>query len=342
LKKRKVFDFLSPYGRGFSEGRMKDCKARNYSVNIVLHVIIPVKNRPEIADCVRSLLAVGYPVTKIIICDGGTTESKCLMVLQDLAKLSQVEWFKYPQSDFNKSQLINQGILRASSEYLLISDADIIWNRQGILQLLSCVLGESTTRESLSFKTRIKTVNLLPKLSSLSAVNNLENGIICCVKSVVESCLQTTALKRERYTYNIQMGEQIAAVNILLAVPGDRDRPGCGLLCTRKQTLLSLGGYKESFTGWGWEDQDLLIRATLLGINICAAGNVIHLSHSDAARNQHHQQLPPTQTRDRNIISCFQSLQKGDIFGDLWQPAMLPPHPFWKITTNFTPNSSCE
>jgi len=310
-------------------------------VNIVLQVIIPVKNRPEIVDCVRSLLVVGYPVTKIIICDGGTTESKCLMALQDLAKLSQVEWFKYTQSDFNKSQLINQGILRATSEYLLISDADIIWNRAAVLQLLFSII-EPKTLESLSLKTQIKTVNYLPKNAYLSAVNNLDNGMICCVRSVVESRPQTTALKRERYTYNIQRGEQIATVNIVPAVAGERVRPGCGLLCTRKQTLLSLGGYKESFTGWGWEDQDLLIRATLFGIKICEAGNVIHLSHSEAARNQHHQQLPPTQTRDRNIISCFQSLQKGDIFGDLWPPEMLPPHPFWKITTNFTPNSSCE
>lgn len=309
-------------------------------INIVLQVIIPLKNRPEIVDCVRSLLVIGYPVTKIIICDGGTTESKCLMALQDLAKLSQVEWFKYTQSDFNKSQLINQGILQTSSNYLLISDADIIWNRQGILRLLFPIL-EPIDLESFFLKTQIEIVKPLLETSSLSAVNNSKNRIICYVRTVAESCLQTTALKRERYTYNIQKGEQIATINIVLAKSRNRERPGCGLVCTRKQTLLSLGGYKESFTGWGWEDQDLLIRATLFGIKICATGNVIHLSHSDAARNQHHQQLPPTQTRDRNIISCLQSLQKGDIFGDLQQPAMLP-HPLLEITTNFTPNSSCE
>lgn len=206
-------------------------------VNIVLQVIIPVKNRPEIADCVRSLLVVGYPMTKIIICDGGTAESKCLSTLQNLANLSQVEWVKYPQSDFNKSQLINQGLLRASSEYLLISDADIIWNRPAILQLLFSII-EPTTLESLSLKPKIATVKNIPKNASLSAVNNLDNRIICCVKSVAESRPQTTALKRERYTYNIQMGEQIATVNIVSAVAGDRVRPGCGLLCTRKQTLL--------------------------------------------------------------------------------------------------------
>lgn len=292
----------------------------------MLHVIIPVKNRPEIGDCVRSLL-VASGVTKILICDGGTTNSKCLTALQDLAKIKQVDWFKYPQNDFNKSQLINQGILRATSEYLLISDADIIWNKQTILQLLSSVLSPENLKLSLK----------KPLTSPLSAPNFPENPIICFVQTVEESRPQTVALKRDRYTYNIQIREQIATVNIVQAVAGDRDRPGCGLICTRKQTLLSLGGYKETFTGWGWEDQDLLIRATLLGLKTCTVGKVIHLSHTDATRNQHHQQRLPTQTRDRNIISCLQSLKKGELFGNLWQPAIVPPA-FLEISTNFTPN----
>lgn len=291
----------------------------------MLQVIIPVKNRPEIGDCVRSLL-VASGVTKILICDGGTTNYKCLTALQELAKIKQVDWFKYPQNDFNKSQLINQGILRATSEYLLISDADIIWNKQTILQLLSSVLSPDNLK--LSPQKQL--------ISPLSA-SKPENPIICFVQTVEESRPQTVALKRDRYTYNIQICEQIATVNIVQAVAGDRDRPGCGLICTRKQTLLSLGGYKETFTGWGWEDQDLLIRATLLGIKTCTVGKVIHLSHTDATRNQHHQQRFPTQTRDRNIISCLQSLKKGELFGNLWQPAIAPPA-FLEISTNFTPN----
>ncbi|MBE9092790.1 glycosyltransferase family 2 protein [Tychonema sp. LEGE 07203] len=305
----------------------------------MLQVIIPLKNRPEIGDCVRSLL-VGFPVTKIIICDGGTTESQCLIALHALAQLKEIEWLKYPQSDFNKAQLINQGILRATAEYLLISDADIIWNQPAILQLLYSVLSPSSRKLLLSIENGAESVKNLPQLLPTPA-NSRENGIICCVKTVKESSPQTAALKRERYTYNIQIREQIAAVNIVEAVAGDRDRPGCGLICTRKQTLLCLGGYKQNFAGWGWEDQDLLIRATLLGIEICSAGKVIHLSHSDGTRNQHHQQLPPQQTRDRNIISCLQSITKGALFGDLAQPSILPPQ-FLKITTNFIQNYSCE
>ena len=254
----------------------------------MLQVIIPVKNRPEICHCVRSLL-VASPGTQIIICDGGTTESKCLSALQDLAKLSQVEWCKYPQSDFNKSQLINQGIIRATSEYLLISDADIIWNQQAISQLLYSVLLPNSLK-LLSLTNATEPVKSLPRPSPLSAANSRKNGIICSVQTVEESHPETSALKRDRYTYNIQIREQIATVNIVQAVAGDRDRPGCGLICARKQTLLSVGGYKETFTGWGWEDQDLLIRATLLGIKIYKAGTVIHLSHTDGTRNQHHQQ----------------------------------------------------
>ncbi|MEG3843914.1 glycosyltransferase [Microcoleus sp. herbarium14] len=295
----------------------------------MLQVIIPVKNRSEIGDCVRSIL-VASPATKILICDGGSTDSKCLTALEDLAKIEQVDWFKYPQHDFNKSQLINQGILRATSEYLLISDADIIWNKQAISQLSSSVLSPNNFKLSLE-----------KPLTSPSAPKFLENPIICFVQTVEESRPQAVALKRDRYTYSIQIREQIATVNIVPEVAGDRDRPGCGLICTRRQTLLSLGGYKETFTGWGWEDQDLLIRATLLGIKICKVGKVIHLSHTDATRNQHHQQRWPTQTRDRNIISCLQFLKKGELFGNLWQPKIVHPS-LLEISTNFTPNYRCD
>jgi hypothetical protein len=99
------------------------------------------------------------------------------------------------------------------------------------------------------------------------------------------------------------------------------------LLCTATNVII-IRRIQGKFTGWGWEDQDLLIRATFLALRY-ARRECNSLSHSDAARNQHHQQLPPTQTRDCNIISAAIS-PKGDIFGDLRQPAMLP-HPLLEI-----------
>lgn len=79
------------------------------------------------------------------------------------------------------------------------------------------------------------------------------------------------------------------------------------LICTTRSTLVSIGGYKQIFTGWGWEDQDLLIRAKLLGIKIASDGKVIHLSHDDTKRNRYCN-IQPSQTRDRNIIACLSSL----------------------------------
>ena len=138
------------------------------------------------------------------------------------------------------------------------------------------------------------------------------------MQEVEESQRQSISVKRDRYTYNIHLKNNIATIEIVTCpVHSGNLRPGCGLICTQKSTLISLGGYKELFTGWGWEDQDLLIRAKLLGIKIATTGKVTHLSHDDTKRNRYCNNFQPSQTRNRNIISCLTSLSQGVLFGDL-------------------------
>lgn len=134
------------------------------------------------------------------------------------------------------------------------------------------------------------------------------------------------ALLRDRYTYNISIDSDRAMVEIIPWSQVKRDfRLGCGLVCANRNTLISLGGYKEIFTGWGWEDQDLLMRAKLLGIEVKVAGKVMHLSHSDAIRNRYCNNLEPSQTRNNNIITCLKSLSQGILWGDL--QVKIPHHP---------------
>lgn len=250
-----------------------------------LDVIIPVKDRIEIMQCVQSLLATTQ-VAKVIICDGGSTDTHCIEALQYLQQHPPVQLIHVPTLGFNKSRLINQGITQAKSDLLLISDADIIWNEAALQTLVQKVLANSQ--------------------------------VICSIKEVEESQPNSVALKRDRYTYNYSINQGIAIIDIVPWSASVQDhRPGCGLICAKKTTLITLGGYKEIFTGWGWEDQDLLIRANVLGFQISTEGKVIHLSHSDTVRNQHHDYLSPMQTRNRNIVTCLQALAEGIVLGDL-------------------------
>jgi glycosyltransferase involved in cell wall biosynthesis len=270
----------------------------------VIEVIIPVKDRSEIMQCVRSLLQEVL-ITKIIVCDGGSTENECIKSLQALEKLDKVEVLRFPAWGFNKSRLINQGIIHSESDFLLISDADIIWNQAAVLSLLQ-------------------------KVSSNA-------NIICCIQDVEESQPDTLALVRDRYSYEVRIEKDTAFVNIQLSSHSQKhNRPGCGLICAKKSTLLTLGGYKENFIGWGWEDQDLLIRALLFKIQIYTSGKVIHLSHSDEVRNKHNGNLTPIQTRNLNIITCLESLAVGVLQGDL--PIEIHSQPKFKQIYIHSPN----
>ncbi|MBW4544166.1 MAG: glycosyltransferase family 2 protein [Symplocastrum torsivum CPER-KK1] len=262
-----------------------------------LEVIIPVKDRAEVMPCVQSLTQSRDKVARVIVCDGGSTEARCVESLHELERQDNVLVMHLPASGFNKARLINQGIAQATSDCLLISDADILWNEASLNALLNHVLSDTQT--------------------------------ICYVQDVEESVAHSVALKRDRYTYNLHLDNDVALVSV---VPGSDQagnyRPGCGLICARRMTLFSLGGYKEIFTGWGWEDQDLLLRASVLGIQICATGRVLHLSHEDTARNRHHGNVQPIQTRNSNIITSMQSLAEGVLMGDLQMEAVIEPKPY--------------
>ncbi len=275
----------------------------------LLEVIIPVKDRVEVIECVRSLTAINQ-VKRVIICDGGSTDSQCVEALYQLQQQPHVEVLYFPEPGFNKSRLLNQGIRQATSELLLISDADILWNEAALKAVTSRVWSDS--------------------------------HMICCIQDVEESQPGSVALKRDRYTYHCTIESDVAVVEVVpwFEDRGDR-RPGCGLICAKKTTLIALGGYKEIFRGWGWEDLDLLIRATLVGFQVGADGKVMHLSHSDKVRNQHYGNTEPMQTRNRNIIVCLQSLAEGVLTGDLPYETILQPKRK-KIQVRLPPSKNYE
>jgi glycosyltransferase involved in cell wall biosynthesis len=248
----------------------------------MIDVIIPVKNRPEVERCIESLIHLPQ-IKQILICDGGSQTSHS-HVLEKIRHWPKVKILDFPMPGFNKSYLMNQGILCASAEFVLMSDADIVWNGD--------------------------TLNLL-----FQSVKSDEKRI-CSISQVIETQPGTIALKRTRYTYSMIQNQDKAIVIIQNATEGNH-RPGCGLLFTRRSTLVALGGYKEFFCGWGWEDQDLLMRAQLLGISIDSVGHVIHLSHADEKRNSLHDEIPPSVTRNRNILIAVNSLLRGELWGDL-------------------------
>lgn len=249
-----------------------------------LDVVIPVKNRP-LADCIASLRHMGDRINTLIICDGASTTPDTRATLAQLASTTAINIVRCPMQAFNKARLLNYGIAHSQADVILVSDADILWNAAAIASLRHVIARQAQA--------------------------------ICHIAHVVETIPTSDALTRQRYGCRVTKAGGRYQVTLHGIRPSWQQRPGCGLVCARRTTLLQLGGYKECFQGWGWEDQDLLIRAQLLDIPVLAAGTVVHQSHPEALRNQFHGGLAATVTRDRNIVIGLTSLQQGHIWGDL-------------------------
>ena len=268
----------------------------------MLAIVIPLKDRPVTA-CVESLrqsLADWEPGTyHLWLCDGGSTQPEMVDALATMAIWDEVTVLSYPDPGFNKAALINQGLRHAQGETVLVSDADIVWNEAALNALLA-TLAETPTA-------------------------------LCHVAQVNETTPQTPALARPRYGYRVERTAQGVTVRVESVTPRPDHRPGCGLVAARRETWQKLGGYKEPFQGWGWEDQDLLIRAEILGIPLRAAGSVLHQSHGDDLRNRFHGHQPPQITRDLNLRRCLTSLQQGELWGSLGPPSANTAPPMVRI-----------
>ena len=255
---------------------------------IAIDIVIPVKNRDTVEIVVETILreiewAPTVALNQILLCDGGSTEPECLEQIDAAGKLQGVTVLRYEQSEFNKGWLLNRGLEESTAQIVLMSDADVLWQAEVL---------EAIALHAVNYPTQI-----------------------CSISNVKESQQGTKAIRRQRYTYRIEKKETEMMVEICAdRAQNDKQRPGCGIVCAQRQAFETIGGYKEDFSGWGWEDQDFLIRAQLLGYEIATVGEVTHLSHGDAQRNSSGRAVE--ESRDRNILRCLESLKNGRLVGD--------------------------
>lgn len=274
---------------------------------INLDIILPIKNRDTLLmvakTIVREMAATQHSTLgQLLVCDGGSTEVTCLQQIETISEWERVNVLNCAPSPFNagfnKSWLMNQGLAAATGEVVLISDVDIVWDT-AVLEALA-----------------------------LAAANHSQR--IYSVMNVKESDPTAVAVRRQRYTYRIEKRESGSGerdkeetetlVEICATSVGGETRPGCGIVCARRQVFERVGGYKACFAGWGWEDQDFLIRAQLLGYRVAALGEVTHLSHGDERRHRIVESGVAEsieESRNRNIMRCLAGLAKGELLGDL-------------------------
>ena len=241
----------------------------------LITLIVTTYNRPDaLAAVVEACFTQTDQDFEIIVADDGSRQPTIDLVAQ-LAKRSPVPLTHVWQSDegFRLSMSRNRGIAAARGEYIVIIDGDCVPQRDFLARHRALaqpghmvtgsriLLDEAFTRQVLDKGIALQA--LAPReLLRLRLAGSLNKAAPLIVK------LPDLGRRRRDFSY--------------------RRIKGCNMAMWRAD-LFKVNGFDESFTGWGHEDADIVLRLFNAGVKRkdgAYATEVFHLWHREAQRDQ--------------------------------------------------------
>lgn len=232
-------------------------------------LIVSTYNWPEALNlCLISISRQTVMPDEVIIADDGSS-SETAELIASFQQNFPIPLIHVWQEDngFQLSKIRNKAVAKASNEYIVQIDGDLILEKNFIADHLSFSRTGtfvSGTRVQLSpaFSTKL----IAAKRTNISIFSK---GIVN-----ISNALRITAFRdflAERYKAN-----DIAYVR------------GCNMAFW-KTDLIKVNGYNEAFVGWGREDSELAVRLSNSGIKkrILKFGSVtFHIHHLEVQRQQ--------------------------------------------------------
>lgn len=224
-----------------------------------------------------------------------------IVVEEQLNLKSNIDFKSYPnvfheyipeiEDTWNKMKAYNQGVKNAFHESLIFNDIDVIFNPYCLLESLS----------------------LLKKDSKKVILPN--DGHFVCVKS------SPVNIFKENLDYNYLLDliddnnyNQIGYHNENIHI-GHTQTPGGGFI-TKRRNVFNCNGFNPNFNGWGYEDDETLIRFNKMGYTVCRLNvnhgvkrPLFHLDHDDAER-----ETSPYYKINENILKLVSKLDSKLLF----------------------------
>lgn len=199
---------------------------------------------------------------EILIADDGSRDDTRLMI-EEIQKESSIPIIHVWQEDqgFRVSRVRNKAIARATSDYIIQIDGDILMDRHFIADHLELAKEGCFVCGS--------RVLLSPETTDL-----LVKG-------------QKEPLSLSAFTLN---GMRVRFLRHLLADYYDRNymhSRGCNMAFWRKD-MVAVNGYDETFEAWGYEDSELAYRLIASGVRkrfLKMGGVAFHMFHSKVSRD---------------------------------------------------------
>ncbi|MGZ3182207.1 MAG: glycosyltransferase family 2 protein [Telluria sp.] len=240
-----------------------------------ISLVVTTYNRPDaLAAVVEALFAQDDRNFEIIIADDGSKDST-REAIDQLRARSPVPLLHVWQEDlgFRAAMARNRGTLAATGEYIVFLDGDCVPQRDFVarhrlLARRGYLVSGSRILLSPEFTTQVLTAHL--ELHALSRAAWLRLRAQGHVNKVLQLLAKWPDAGRERKRFSW------------------RRIKSCNLAVWRSDLDL-VNGFDESFTGWGHEDSDLVVRLFNAGVlrkDGAFATEVFHLWHREAQRDQ--------------------------------------------------------
>jgi glycosyltransferase involved in cell wall biosynthesis len=192
---------------------------------------------------------------------------------------------------FQLSKIRNKAIAKASGDYIIQVDGDLILERHFIQDHIAFREMKSFVSGSRVIMSKVLSQKLLD--SESITINLTDKGLVNLTNGVR---LPFLSKKLDKYKQN-----DIYYVR------------GCNMAFWKKD-LIKVNGYNEDFIGWGREDNEIGLRLIHSGVEkriIKFSGIVYHIYHPEKARtalNTNDQLLH--ETADKKLVCCNKGLSQ--------------------------------
>lgn len=256
-------------------------------------IIVTTYNRPDALKLsLESILRQTVLPGEIIVADDGST-SDTRAVVETVASSSSIPILYVWQEDvgFRLSTIRNKAIAKASGDYILLVDGDVLLDRHFVSDHL-----ELAERGFFVCGSRVR---LSPEVTRrVLSDRHFRPGLLNMPLSFAANSLRSRLL---RHFLARRYGRKIDHLR------------GCNMAFWRDD-LIRVNGFNEDLTQWGHEDGEIAFRLHFAGVgkkSLKMGGCVYHLYHPEASRSGEQRHLDELERVRRGHISrCENGIDK--------------------------------
>lgn len=205
--------------------------------------------------------------------DGSSSDTKATIVAYRSLRKLEIQHFWQEHKGFRKSRILNEAIRAARGDVLIFLDGDCVPHRDFVKYHLE--LCDS------SHYVAGRRLDLSAEFTKMLTADRIEQGFLNSQVKGFFTLWKDSLRKKGSKPFHRSFLLKNSLLRKIMKMDHVVDLKGCNFSVLREK-MLAIGGFDESYEGYGREDTDVELRLQNLGLKIRSAKNLClqyHLWH---------------------------------------------------------------